>query len=166
MQALNQERDQALEHFGLLAATSTHLLFDCLEEIIKFDKALNIAQPIHSGRLRVMWFSAPQSDQSFPGERAPMMVQWTKNFHTGKWRAIRIPLNRLLKHQHYSKAFAKNLEWVRFLLSTLRTLLIMRRVIKKSLVQQPSISRHWVPLAQKNLEQVKVDYMNFSITDG
>ena len=158
MQALNQERTDALEYFGLLAANSTHLLFDCLEEIIQFDKALNDAQPIHSGRIRVMWFASPLSDQSFPGERTPMMVQWTRNFKTGKWRALRVPLARLLKYQHQSKDFAQNRIRVRFFLTSLRTLLLMRRVIKKSLVQQPNISRHWVPTAQKNLLRLQQEF--------
>jgi len=158
MEALDQERNQALQHFRNLADASTHLLFDCLEEIIKFDKALNESQPIHSGRIRVMWFASPSSDQTFPGERTPMMVQWRRNFRTGKWRAQRIPLARLLKYQHQSKAFAQESKRVKFLLTSLRTLLIMRRVIKKSLVQQPNISRHWIPLANKNLHQLKEDF--------
>jgi hypothetical protein len=165
MQALNQERKEALEHFGQLANSWTHLLFDCLEEIIKFDKVLNEAQPIHSGRIRVMWFKSPSSDQSFPGERTPMMVQWTRNFHTGKWRALRVPLSRLLKYQHQSKSFAQNRKRVRFLLSSLRTLLLMRQVIKKSLVIQPNISRHWVPLAQNNLTQLHQNLTHQEICD-
>lgn len=161
MQELNQERTLALEHYERLTRASTHLLFDCLEEIIAFDKVLNAAQPVHSGRIRVMWFRAPQSEQSFPGERTPLMVQWKKNFKTGKWRAHRITLSRLLLHQHQSKAFAHEKEKVRFLLSSLRTLLMMRRIIKKSLVQQPSITRHWIPLAQKNINQLKVELSKF-----
>jgi hypothetical protein len=157
MSQLSEERIRALSHYVELTSTATHLLFDCLEEIINLDAALNEAQPIHSGRLRVMWFTPSSSLQSFPGERTPMMVQWKKNFQTGKWRALRVPLSKLLRHQHQSKAFSSNKEKVRVILTALRTLLLMRKVIKKSLVQQPNISKHWVPMAQNKLKQVKTD---------
>ena len=118
---LEHERQIALVTYNTWVSDLHGLMFNTLESIIELDQLLNQFQPIHPGRLRVMWFAINLTEKQYPNEREPRMVQWNYSFSTSRWQAKRVPLSRLLRAQSSKDVFAHHADGARTILENLRS---------------------------------------------
>ena len=141
---LLEERSRSEGIYKTQLSAMIDVLYASLEGLIEMDQRLNALQPIHSGRLRLQWFAYRPKEWHFEGERYPLFVQWRRNFAIGIWRAKRVPISKLLKHQHKSRAFKANAFQVQSLLSQMREMVHLYRQARKSLGQLQGTNSQWM----------------------
>lgn len=151
---LSDERASSEQCYNAKLQAMIHLMYESLERLIELDAQLNTLQPIHSGRLRIQWLSYPSDECQFEGERYPAFVQWRRNFAIALWRAKKLSLSKVLKHQHKSGAFSPHAHSVRTLLIHMRELILTYRQARKTLRQLQGPSLHWIHKRTLLLQEV------------
>ncbi len=150
---LLEERSRSEGIYKARLIAMIDVFYTSLERLIEMDQKLNALQPIHSGRLRLQWFAYPPHEWHFEGERFPLFVQWRRNFAIGIWRAQRVPISKLLKHQHKSKAFKANAAQVKGLLSQMREMVLIYRQARKLLGQLQGTNAQWMSKQATKLKE-------------
>jgi hypothetical protein len=159
---LKNEQHRALQTYGAWLTTLNSLMFNALEAIIEIDQLLNQFQPINSGRMRVMWFTLKPNATQYSEEREPLMVQWHYQFKSDHWRAKRVPLNALLRHQITKGGFAQHADSARAALQDLRSLIEIYRRARRMLKLLGISTKEWVPEGRRCIEKYLSKKISFT----
>jgi hypothetical protein len=159
---LKNERQRALQTYGAWLTTLSSVMFNALEAIIEVDQLLNQFQPINSGRMRVMWFTLKPNATQYAKEREPLVVQWHYHFNSDRWRAKRVPLNVLLRHQITKGTFAQHADSARGALQDLRSLLEIYRRARRMLRLLGTSTKEWVPEGRMCIEKCSSKNISFT----
>lgn len=116
--------ERAKDYFAQVVSEIALALRDIESAIDRIDAKLDLLQPAHTGRIRVMWVSRGKA-RGYEDEKTPIAVRWSRHRLRGVWSAKRLPLASLMLRAKSSGDFESHTSEVRDLLTHLQVLLDM-----------------------------------------